>query len=112
MNKVELKENPRPGAHVIQNLNRGPTLPFGDAEFDGVGCCAFMDYLIQPVEVLRGVGRAPKVGSPSTPCKLRQRYLGSPESRRIGSGRGECCPLKAEPSSRATASDSLEGRIR
>src|SRR3712207_7157428 len=49
---------------VVQNLNRTPELPFGDAEFDGVGICVSIDYLTRPVEVLREVGRVLKVGSP------------------------------------------------
>jgi len=64
MNEVELKNNPRLDEHVIQNLNRDPKLPFADAEFDGVGICVSIDYLIQPVEVLREVGRVLKVGAP------------------------------------------------
>jgi SAM-dependent methyltransferase len=64
MNEVELKENPRLDAYVIQDLNINPTLPFEDREFDGVGICVSIDYLTRPVEVLREVGRVLKVGSP------------------------------------------------
>ena len=64
MNEVELKENPRLDAHVVQDLNANHTLPFGDREFDGVGCCVSIDYLTRPVEVLREVGRVLKAGSP------------------------------------------------
>ncbi len=63
MNEVELKANPRLDEYVVQNLNRTPELPFGDGEFDGVGCCVSIDYLTRPVEVLREVGRVLKVGS-------------------------------------------------
>ncbi len=35
MNEAELRRNPRLDSHAIQNLNRTPELPFGDAEFDG-----------------------------------------------------------------------------
>jgi len=65
MNEAELKENPRLDAYVLQDLNRNPTLPFGDGEFDGVGCCVSIDYLTRPAEVLREVGRVLKVGSPT-----------------------------------------------
>ena len=65
MNEVELKENPRLDAYVVHDLNRDPTLPFGDAEFDGVGCCVSIDYLTRPVEVLREVGRVLKAGAPA-----------------------------------------------
>ena len=64
MNEVELKENPRLDEYVVQNLNRNLRLPFGDGEFDGAGICVSIDYLIQPVEVLREVGRILKAGSP------------------------------------------------
>jgi SAM-dependent methyltransferase len=65
MNEVELKENPRVDEYVVQDLNADPALPFGDGEFDGMGCCVSIDYLTRPVEVLREVGRVLKVGSPA-----------------------------------------------
>ena len=64
MNEVELRNNPRLDDYVVQNLNRNPRLPFGDAEFDGVGICVSIDYLTRPVEVLREVGRVLEVGAP------------------------------------------------
>ena len=64
MNEVELRRNERLDAYVVQNLNTNPRLPFGDAEFDGVGICVSIDYLVRPVEVLREVGRVLGVGSP------------------------------------------------
>ena len=39
MNEVELQRNDRLAAYVVHNLNMNPRLPFGDAEFDGVGIC-------------------------------------------------------------------------
>jgi SAM-dependent methyltransferase len=57
MNEEELRRNPRLDEYVVQNLNRKPKLPFGDAEFDGAGCCVSIDYLTRPAEVLREVGR-------------------------------------------------------
>jgi SAM-dependent methyltransferase len=64
MNEVELRRNERLDSYVVQNLNTIPQLPFGDAEFDGVGICVSIDYLTRPVEVLREVGRVLKVGTP------------------------------------------------
>jgi SAM-dependent methyltransferase len=64
MNEVELSKNPRLDEYVVQNLNRDPRLPFGDAEFDGVGICVSVDYLTDPVSLLREAGRVLKVGSP------------------------------------------------
>ena len=63
MNEKELGKNPRLDEFVVQDLNRTPDLPFGEAEFDGVGICVSIDYLTRPVEVLRQVGRVLKVGS-------------------------------------------------
>ena len=65
MNEVELSKNPRLEEYVVQNLNCNPGLPFGDAEFDGVGICVSIDYLTDPVAVLREVGRVLKAGSPA-----------------------------------------------
>jgi ubiquinone/menaquinone biosynthesis C-methylase UbiE len=64
MNEVELKRNPRLDEYVIQNLNRDPKLPFADTEFDGLGICVSIDYLTNPIVVLREVGRVLKVGAP------------------------------------------------
>ena len=64
MNEVELRRNERLDSYVVQNLNTNPELPFGAAEFDGVGICVSIDYLTRPVEVLREVGRVLKVGAP------------------------------------------------
>ena len=49
MNEEELRRNPRLDEYVVQNLNRTPVLPFGDGEFEGVGICVSIDYLIRPV---------------------------------------------------------------
>lgn len=64
MNEEELRRNPRLDEYVVQNLNREPKLPFGDAEFDGAGICVSIDYLTRPVEVLRETARVLKAGAP------------------------------------------------
>jgi SAM-dependent methyltransferase len=64
MNEEELKRNPRLDEYVVLNLNRTPELPFGSAEFDGVGICVSIDYLTRPIEVLREAGRVLRVGAP------------------------------------------------
>jgi SAM-dependent methyltransferase len=64
MNEVELRRNERLDSYSVQNLNTNPSLPFGEAEFDGVGVCVSIDYLTRPVEVLREVGRVLKVDAP------------------------------------------------
>ena len=65
MNEAELQGNERLDYYVVQNLNAEPRLPFGDAEFDGVGICVSIDYLTRPVEVLRQVGRILRLGGPT-----------------------------------------------
>ena len=65
MNEQELRNNPRLDEYVVQNLNENPKLPFGDAEFDGIGICVSIDYLTRPVEALREVGRVLKPGAPA-----------------------------------------------
>jgi SAM-dependent methyltransferase len=64
MNEVELRRNERLDSYIVHNLNTNPELPFGEAEFDGVGICVSIDYLTKPVEVLREVGRVLKVDAP------------------------------------------------
>ncbi len=64
MNAEELRRNPRLDEYVVQNLNRAPDLPFGNGEFDGAGICVSIDYLTDPIPVLREVGRVLKVGAP------------------------------------------------
>ena len=64
MNEEELRHNPRLDSYVVQNLNRDPDLPFADAEFDGAGICVSVDYLTDPLSVVREVGRVLKAGAP------------------------------------------------
>lgn len=64
MNAPELRANPRLGAHVVQDLNADPVLPFADDAFDACGICVSIQYLTRPVEVLREVGRVLKPGAP------------------------------------------------
>ena len=64
MNEEELRRNPRLDEYVLQNLNTDARLPFGDGEFDGADCCVSIDYLTNPVAILREVGRLLKVGVP------------------------------------------------
>ena len=45
MNEEELRRNPRLGGYVVQNLNSEPQLLLGEAEYDGVGICASINYL-------------------------------------------------------------------
>ncbi|MPY65353.1 methyltransferase domain-containing protein [Deinococcus sp. SDU3-2] len=64
LNRAELERNPRLTRRVVQNLNTDPRLPFKTASFDGCGICVSIDYLTDPVIVLREVGRVLKPGAP------------------------------------------------
>lgn len=64
INRQELAANPRLTDIVVHDLNRTPTLPFGDSEFEGGAICVSVDYLAQPVEVLRDLGRVLRKGAP------------------------------------------------
>ncbi|MBU6119490.1 methyltransferase domain-containing protein [Hymenobacter siberiensis] len=64
MNAAELRANPRLNAHVVQDLNAQPTLPFADQQFDGASICVSIDYLTQPVAVLRELARVLRPGAP------------------------------------------------
>ncbi|MBC6610133.1 methyltransferase domain-containing protein [Hymenobacter sp. BT507] len=64
MNEQELRANPRLSSYVVQDLNHAPTLPFADNEFDGAGICVSIDYLTQPVEVLRELARVLRPEAP------------------------------------------------
>lgn len=64
MNAEELAGNPRLDSYFVQDLNADACLSFGDAEFDGAAICVSIQYLTQPVEVLREVGRVLKPGAP------------------------------------------------
>jgi SAM-dependent methyltransferase len=64
MNAPELAANPRLTEWVVHDLNQNPRLPYGDAEFDAAGLCVSIDYLTQPVHVLREAGRVLRPGAP------------------------------------------------
>lgn len=64
MNAEELAANPRLDEWLVHNLNAEPVLPFSDGEFDGAGICVSIQYLIQPVLLLREVGRVLRPGAP------------------------------------------------
>ena len=64
MNEAELRRNERLTSYVVQNLNTDPKLPFADGEFGGAGITVSVDYLTQPVAVLRELGRVLTAGAP------------------------------------------------
>jgi SAM-dependent methyltransferase len=91
MNRAELEANPRLTARVVQNLNTNPVLPFADRSVDGAGICVSVDYLTQPVRVLREVGRVLKVNAPLVitfsnrcfPTKVIEPWLGLDDPQRV-----------------------------
>ena len=64
MNPEELAANPRFSRWFVQNLNSDPKLPLADASLDAAMICVSIQYLQQPVAVLREVRRALRPGAP------------------------------------------------
>ena len=64
LNAAELAANPRLAAFVVQDLNAQPILPFENQEFDGAAICVSVDYLTQPVAVLRELARVLRPEAP------------------------------------------------
>jgi hypothetical protein len=63
LNAVELGANPRLGRRFVQDLNRDPSLPLPDASVDAAMICVSIQYLQQPVMVLRDAARILRPGS-------------------------------------------------
>jgi Methyltransferase domain len=64
MNDSELAANPRLGRRFVLDLNRNPRLPLCDSTVDAAMICVSIQYLQQPVAVLREVARILKPGRP------------------------------------------------
>jgi SAM-dependent methyltransferase len=64
MNAAELAANPRLTRWFVQNLNRDPTLPLTDSSVDAAMICVSVQYLQQPVAVLREIARVLRPGAP------------------------------------------------
>lgn len=64
LNRAELARNPRLDLFIVQNLNANPQLPFEDDEFDGAGIAVSVDYLTDPVTVLRDLSRVLRPAAP------------------------------------------------
>src|SRR5712671_7475192 len=64
MNAAELAANPRLTRWFVQNLNRDAKLPLADITVDGAMVCVSIQYLQQPVAVLRDVARVLRPGAP------------------------------------------------
>lgn len=64
MNDLELAENPRLEAYLVHDLNVEPTLPFEAGVFDAATICVSVQYLTQPIAVLRETARVLRPGAP------------------------------------------------
>jgi SAM-dependent methyltransferase len=64
MNAEEMQDNPQLDRFVVHNLNQQPQLPFEDEIFDATFCTVSVQYLMQPIDVFREVGRVCKPGAP------------------------------------------------
>merc|ERR1712187_260351 len=62
MSEQELKANTQATEHVVRDLNKDPTLPFGDNEFDFVTNVVSVDYLSKPQEIFKEIHRVMKPG--------------------------------------------------
>jgi len=64
MNRAELAANQRLARWFVQNLNRDAALPLADASIDAAMICVSVQYLEEPVLVLREVARVLRPGGP------------------------------------------------
>jgi SAM-dependent methyltransferase len=62
MNADELAKNPRLDRRFVLDLNGNPQLPLGDSSVDAAMICVSIQYLQQPIAVLREVVRVLKPG--------------------------------------------------
>ena len=62
MNAEELAANSQLSDWCLQNLNQKPELPFDDGSFDRAMIVVSIQYLVQPIHVLRSVLRTLKSG--------------------------------------------------
>ena len=63
MNGLELGFNDQlTGGFETRDLNDDPTIPYPDESFDIVTCVVSIDYLVQPVEVLKEIHRVLRPG--------------------------------------------------
>jgi SAM-dependent methyltransferase len=64
MNAAELAANKRLDRWFVQDLNRDPVLPLTSASVDAAMICVSVQYLRQPVAVLREAARVLRPGAP------------------------------------------------
>jgi len=64
MNAEELAANPRLDRWFVHDFNREPVLPLADASLDAAMICVGVQYLQQPVPLLREIARTLRPGAP------------------------------------------------
>ena len=64
LNRAELNANPRLTQHLVHDLNRQPQIPLPDQSFDAAICCVSIQYLTQPVGVMREIARLCRLDAP------------------------------------------------
>jgi SAM-dependent methyltransferase len=64
MNEAELRANPQLTSYLVHDLNQQLQLPFESHSFDGAAICVSIDYLTQPVAVLRELARVLRPDAP------------------------------------------------
>lgn len=63
MNAIELKFNDQlTGGFEVKDLNTDPLLPYKDNSFDVVTCVVSIDYMVEPIKILREVNRVLRKG--------------------------------------------------
>ncbi|CAM9348257.1 unnamed protein product [Chrysoparadoxa australica] len=62
MNESELKKNPALDSYNVQDLNVNSKLPYDDESFDVVTCVVSIDYLTEPLEVMKEAARVLRPG--------------------------------------------------
>jgi SAM-dependent methyltransferase len=90
MNRNELAANDDATDTLVHDLNSDPAVPFEDASFDAVTCCASVDYLTSPVEVFGDVARVLRPGGVFVvtfsnrcfPTKAIRAWLGADDRQR------------------------------
>lgn len=92
MNAEEMADNPQLTKSLVHDVNRDPRLPFGDEEFDGAMCAVSIQYVTQPLLVLREVRRVLRANAPFVvsfsnrcfPTKAVAVWLGSTDPQHLG----------------------------
>lgn len=62
MNGLELQYNDQLSSYVQRDLNVEPSLPYPDNSMDVVTCVVSIDYLVQPITILKEVHRVLRPG--------------------------------------------------